>query len=267
MNWDYEIISEQTVLDLSYRTVKEILEKDIQKNGFRNAMIKASRNFDVAVNHLRECNASNYLDKCDEAYRIILSTYSAMAHITLKYVHNINTNWIFMSGPFTISNDNYTVAKSLQLMINDINVTTAILMESLEMIRNGKSRASISGMIKREKKTENWAALSATWTLVDNFDKPMINQEMAICRFLDNFNGRKSMGELFVERMNKIIHTYCQYSNKNELRVHKKMYNEVTNFMSGVGETSPVIRGLGKLLFNSEQRYNAPFAYNERKGW
>lgn len=43
---------------------------------------------DVAVNHLRECNASNYLDKCDEAYRIILSTYSAMSHVVLKYAHS-----------------------------------------------------------------------------------------------------------------------------------------------------------------------------------
>ena len=88
MNWDYEIVSEQVVLDLSYRTVKDILEKDVKVNGFRNAMIKASKNMDVAVNHLRECNASNYLDKCDEAYRIILSTYSAMSHVVLKYAHS-----------------------------------------------------------------------------------------------------------------------------------------------------------------------------------
>lgn len=45
------------------------------------------------------------------------------------------------------------------------------------------------------------------------------------------------------------------------------MYNEVTNFMSGVGETSAVIRGLGNLLFNSEQKYNTPFRYCEKKGW
>ena len=88
MNWDYEIVSEQVVLDLSYRTVKDILEKNVKVNGFRNAMIKASKNMDVAVNHLRECNASNYLDKCDEAYRIILSTYSAMSHVVLKYAHS-----------------------------------------------------------------------------------------------------------------------------------------------------------------------------------
>lgn len=88
MNWDYEIVSEQVVLDLSYRTVKDILEKDVKVNGFRNEMIKASKNMDVAVNHLRECNASNYLDKCDEAYRIILSTYSAMSHVVLKYAHS-----------------------------------------------------------------------------------------------------------------------------------------------------------------------------------
>lgn len=88
MNWDYEIVSEQVVLDLSYRTVKDILEKDVKVNGFRNAMIKASKNMDVAVNHLRECNASNYIDKCDEAYRIILSTYSAMSHVVLKYAHS-----------------------------------------------------------------------------------------------------------------------------------------------------------------------------------
>lgn len=88
MNWDYEIVSEQVVLDLSYGTVKDILEKDVKVNGFRNAMIKASKNMDVAVNHLRECNASNYLDKCDEAYRIILSTYSAMSHVVLKYAHS-----------------------------------------------------------------------------------------------------------------------------------------------------------------------------------
>jgi hypothetical protein len=88
LNWDYEIVSEQVVLDLSYRTVKDILEKDVKVNGFRNAMIKASKNMDVAVNHLRECNASNYLDKCDEAYRIILSTYSAMSHVVLKYAHS-----------------------------------------------------------------------------------------------------------------------------------------------------------------------------------
>ncbi len=43
------------------------------------------------------------------------------------------------------------------------------------------------------------------------------------------------------------------------------MYNEVTNFMNGVGETSPIMRGLGKLLFNSEERYNTPFRYYERK--
>ena len=42
MNWDYEIVSEQVVLDLSYRTVKDILEKDIEKNGFGNAMIRAA---------------------------------------------------------------------------------------------------------------------------------------------------------------------------------------------------------------------------------
>lgn len=65
----------------------------------------------------------------------------------------------------------------------------------------------------------------------------------------------------------KVSYVYCQYSNANELRVHKKMYNEVTNFMSGVGETSAVIRGLGNLLFNSEQKYNTPFRYCEKKGW
>lgn len=96
MNWDYEIVSEQVVLDLSYRTVKDILEKDIEKNGFGNAMIRAAKNMDVAVNHLRECNSGNYVDKCDEAYRILLSTYTAMMKVSLKYVHNVKPclSWI-----------------------------------------------------------------------------------------------------------------------------------------------------------------------------
>lgn len=267
MNWDYEIVSEQVVLDLSYRTVKDILEKDVKVNGFRNAMIKASKNMDVAVNHLRECNASNYLDKCDEAYRIILSTYSAMSHVVLKYAHNINMNSILMCGPNVVSDDNYSVANSLQLMTKEINDTTEIMIENLEMIRKGKSKSSIGRKIKKEKRVYNWAVLYAIWSMVDDFDKSYINQEVALCNFLNNFHGNESLSEMFVKRMNRIIHTYCQYSNANELRVHKKMYNEVTNFMSGVGETSAVIRGLGNLLFNSEQKYNTPFRYFEKKGW
>lgn len=267
MKWEYEILDEQLVLDLSFRTVMDILQNDIKNNGLKNAMISASKNFDIAINHLRECNAINYLDKCDEAYRILLSTYTAMTHTVLKYVHNINTNCILMSGLNMVSSDKYEVSKSLQIIAKETNATTEVLLDCLVMIQKGKWKSSIDKKIKKEQKTENWAVLFATWSTADSFDKKLINQEMAICRLLNNFEKNKSIVEMFAERMNVIIRTYCRFSNKNELTVHKRMYKESTSFMAGVGETSPLLRGIGNLIFNSEQRYNAPFTYYERKGW
>ena len=268
MNWDYEIVSEQVVLDLSYRTVKDILEKDIEKNGFGNAMIRAAKNMDVAVNHLRECNSGNYVDKCDEAYRILLSTYTAMMKVSLKYVHNVKLCLVHIFNVDLIpTRNNYPIENSIQLISNELNIVAEVIIESLRMIQAGKSRYAVERKIKKEKRGEDWPVIYAYFHVEDDFDKSTINQEIAIYKFFNNFNGTKSIGVIFAERMNKIIHTYCQNSGENERSVNKKMYKESDSFMGGIDDTSAVIRGLGKLLFNSEERYNTPFRYYERKGW
>lgn len=276
LNWDYEIISEQTVLDLSYRTVKEILRNDIKMIGYQNAFRKAIGNFDIAVKQLSNATTEDVTDRCDNSFRILMSTYTALVDISYKEIVNIDI-FVLLDAILLKKWDDADVSK---LYINEKkNLMGAIYI--LEIYNKGCDKEQLEDILSKLRLENKNPDLRFDMYLNHKLSRDSIQHDLKICKFIFNIVNNKSLTQLLVESMDYVIQVYCKENRKDIKKVRKKIYNEASNFASSIRERrdgttieqcinnklSSALCVADNLLFAREEKINNPFKYYEEHGF
>lgn len=265
LNWDYEIISEQTVLDLSYRTVKEILRNDVKMIGFQEAFRKALTNFDIATNQLKNVDEKNVTEKCDSSFRILMSTYTAMSDVLGDEIKSV---YIYLLG--AMINIKKWDSKNIEniYLLEEKSIRGAIYL--LKMFNDGYSQAQVENELAIRRQNSKDSDLWFGCFLLYDVKKENVNRDIKYCMFLLNALHNKSLIRLFIESMDYIIQIYCKRQKQNVEKVRKRIFNEAYNFLGGVMEKDAIgsaFQAFDNQVFNRREKFDNPFKYYEEHGF
>ena len=248
MKWDYEILDEKIVRDLSYATVKEELYSDISKFGLKRALIKITGNFNQIDSVKAKMGTSEFVDTCDNAFRIIAGSFTAIVDVVDEMQVNINcTYWKALTTSFNPQEIYQSGDKALN--------NAVALLKAKSVNPNVESKTYDGYNILRS-----------------NFSREKIMDDINLYRSLLDVGG-KSVFRLFVEYLDALIILYCKNIKANNrvlTRVRAKIYSNAFDYICGVMKKDTALsffQAIDNTVGNKKARFNSPFSYYSKKRW
>ena len=250
MGWDYEVLDEQILIDKSYDVIRKDFNEDLKKLGARKAVENVVDNFDVLGQVKESVGTSDFLEQCDNAFKILTSSMSVISKASgigeTYYCHlkfhgsDVRTEW-----------------DCAEKIISDCNKLIEYY-KDMEM-KNVQEKENELSELSNEDKMQKEFILG--W--IHDYKKRVEKYKILL-----NIRDGKSVMEIFIRELESLNALYCEQTGKNMESMRKNICITAYDALEiRRQQSSRLLSDIGKSIFRDifqsvkYDRVNSPYTY------
>lgn len=240
-NTDFEVSDVKIIKELDYKVLKRDFEEDVEKLGLRRAIKNVVEHFAGLEQVKSAIGTPDFLEECDKAFENLMNAFRVINATVGPY---INTDGYYCVLKYDFYNNEERERKDwetgcIEKMISKNNDSLKYVIE--------RYKENIEDY-KQELLNDN----NKTWLQELIYEK---KEELEGLIILLNFNGNKSVFEIFLRELESLTALYCEQTGKEMEAMRKNICKTAYDYMDLCLQLRKTAEGslfnYGKLLFGA----------------